>query len=95
MFHLEPKVIQGVPIGDRSPGIFRRMDISRLRKGLAGQIAIICISEIFQSEVNRVFPGKPTALVRHKIDVDHWDPSSNPVPIGRNLGGARSFQVLS
>ena len=81
MFHLEPKVIQGVTIGDHSPGIFRRMDLSRLRKGLARADLIICISEMTQSEVNRVFPGKPTALVRHKIDVNYWDPSSNPVPI--------------
>ena len=81
MFHLEPKVIEGVPIGDRSPGMIRRMDLRRLREGLNRADLIVCISEMTQSEVNRVFPDKPTALVRHKIDVDHWDPSSNPVPI--------------
>ena len=81
MFHLEPKVIEGVPIGERSPGMIRRMDLRRLRAGLNRADLIVCISEMTQSEVNRVFPGKPTALVRHKIDVDHWDPSSNPVPI--------------
>ena len=81
MFHLEPKVIEGVPIGERSPGMIRRMDLGRLREGLKRADLIVCISEMTQSEVNRVFPGKPTALVRHKIDVDHWDPSSNPVPI--------------
>ena len=71
MFHLEPKVIEGVPIGERSPGMIRRMDLRRLREGLNRADLIVCISEMTQSEVNRVFPGKPTALVRHKIDVDH------------------------
>lgn len=81
MFHLEPSEIESVPIGEHSPGMIRRMDLRRLRKGLERADLIICISEITQSEVNRVFPGKPTALVRHKIDADHWDPSSNPMPI--------------
>jgi glycosyltransferase involved in cell wall biosynthesis len=29
-------------------------------------------------DVERMFPGKPTALVRHQIDLDYWDPEANP-----------------
>jgi glycosyltransferase involved in cell wall biosynthesis len=29
-------------------------------------------------DVERMFPGKPTALVRHQIDLDYWDPEGNP-----------------
>jgi glycosyltransferase involved in cell wall biosynthesis len=28
-------------------------------------------------DVERMFPGKPTALVRHQIDLDYWDPEDN------------------
>ena len=39
---------------------------------------LICISEMTRRDVESLFPGKPTALVRHQVDVDYWDPEENP-----------------
>ena len=84
LFHLSPrqiKLAEGVvTVGDMSPGIIRKMDLSKLRAGLARADLLICISEMTQREVKREFPGIPTALVRHQIDVDFWNPESNPQP---------------
>ena len=82
MFHLEPRRIKAgdirVPVGDQSPGLFRRRDLRRLKQGLARADLLICVSEMTRRDVERMFPGKPTALVRHQIDLDHWDPEGNP-----------------
>ena len=82
MFHLEPRQIKAgdirVPVGDQRPGLFRRRDLKRLKQGLARADLLICISEMTRRNVERMFPGKPTTLVRHQIDLDYWDPEGNP-----------------
>jgi len=82
MFHLEPRQIKAgdirVPVGDQRPGLFRRRDLKRLKEGLARADLLICASEMTRRDVERMFPGKPTALVRHQIDLDYWDPEGNP-----------------
>ena len=82
MFHLEPRQIKAgdirVPVGDQRPGLFRRRDLKRLKQGLARADLLICISEMTRRNVERMFPGKPTTLVRHQIDLDYWDPEANP-----------------
>lgn len=82
MFHLEPRQIKAgdirVPVGDQRPGVFRRRDLKRLKQGLARADLLICVSEMTRRDVERMFPGKPTALVRHQIDLDYWDPEGNP-----------------
>ena len=84
MFHLEPRQIKAgdirVPVGDQRPGLFRRRDLKRLKEGLARADLLICASEMTRRDVERMFPGKPTALVRHQIDLDYWDPEGNPRP---------------
>jgi glycosyltransferase involved in cell wall biosynthesis len=82
MFHLEPRQIKAgdirVPVGDQRPGLFRRRDLKRLKEGLARADLLICASEMTRRDVERMFPGKSTALVRHQIDLDYWDPEGNP-----------------
>jgi len=82
MFHLEPRQIKAgdvrVPVGNQKPGLFRRRDLKRLKEGLARADLLICVSEMTRRDVERMFPGKPTALVRHQIDLDYWDPEGNP-----------------
>ncbi|SVA47390.1 uncharacterized protein METZ01_LOCUS100244 [marine metagenome] len=82
MFHLEPRQIKAgdirVPVGNQRPGLFRRRDLKRLKDGLARADLLICASEMTRRDVERMFPGKPTALVRHQIDLDYWDPEGNP-----------------
>ncbi len=82
MFHLEPRQIKAgdirVPVGNQRPGLFRRRDLKRLNEGLARADLLICVSEMTRRDVERMFPGKPTALVRHQIDLEYWDPYYNP-----------------
>ncbi len=82
MFHLKPRQIKAgdirIPVGDQRPGLFRRRDLKRLNEGLARADLLICVSEMTRRDVERMFPGKPTALVRHQIDLDYWDPEANP-----------------
>jgi len=82
LFHLRPREIKAgdikVLVGNQRPGLFRRRDLRRLKAGLERADLLICISEMTKRDVERMFPGKPTALVRHQIDLDYWDPEGNP-----------------
>ena len=82
LFHLKPRSIKAgednVEVGEHSPGLIRRRDLKRLRQGLERADLLICISEMTRRDVESLFPGKPTALVRHQVDVDYWDPEENP-----------------
>ena len=84
LFHLEPRSIQTshgrVNIGDRSPGILRRQDLSHIRRGLARADLLICISESTADEARELWPNKAIAVVPHGIDVGGFDPYSYPLP---------------
>ena len=81
-FHLMPREIKvgdvRISVGNQRPGLFRRRDLKRMKEGLARADFLICVSEMIRKDVERMFPGKPTALVRHQIDLDYWDPEGNP-----------------
>ena len=82
LFHISPRKIaldNGViDVGENNPNLIRKFDISKLKSGLNRADLLICISESTRNEVKRLFPNKKTALVRHQIDVDYWDPELNP-----------------
>ncbi len=84
LFNISPRKIIGgdvtVSVGEQNPGLFRRRDLKKLKKGLRRADMIICISESTLMDVRRMFPGKKTALVRHQIDTEYWSPFSNPKP---------------
>ena len=84
LFHLEPRRIQTshgrVNIGDRSPGILRRQDLSHIRRGLARADLLICISEATAEEARELWPNKTIVVVPHGIDVSGFDPFSYPLP---------------
>jgi glycosyltransferase involved in cell wall biosynthesis len=84
LFHLEPRRITTshgkVNIGDQSPGILRRRDLSHLRKGLERADLLICISQATAEEARELWPKKPIAVVPHGIDVAGYDPFSRPLP---------------
>jgi len=67
-----------VKVGEHNPGMIRKRDLKRLRQGLERADLLICISEMTRRDVESLFPGKPTALVRHQVDVEYWDPERNP-----------------
>jgi len=82
LFHLKPRTIKAgedkVKVGEHNPGMIRKRDLKRLRQGLERADLLICISEMTRRDVESLFPGKPTALVRHQVDVEYWDPERNP-----------------
>ena len=82
LFHIKPETItienQSINVGDINPNPVRKLDIKKLKSGLNRANLLICISESTRNEVKRLFPDKKTALVRHQIDVDHWNPEINP-----------------
>ena len=82
LFHLKPRSIKAgddrVEVGEHNPGFIRRRDLKRLRQGLERADLLICISEMTRRDVEFLFPGKPTALVRHQVEVEYWDPEGNP-----------------
>ncbi len=82
LFHIQPRKItvenNTIKVGDMNPNFVRKTDIKKLKEGLERADLLICISESTRREVKRLFPGKLTALVRHQIDVNYWDPETNP-----------------
>jgi len=84
LFHLEPRRIQTshgrVNIGQRSPGILRRQDLSHIRRGLGRADLLICISEATADEARELWPEKAIAVVPHGIDIGGYDPFSYPLP---------------
>ena len=85
LFHINPRNIDvedvSIKVGNANPNFFRKMDIKKLKNGLQRADLLICISESTRQEVKHLFPGKLTALVRHQIDVDYWNPDTNPQPL--------------
>ncbi len=82
LFHISPRKIildkNEIEVGDYNPNLVRKFDINKLISGLKRADLLICISESTRSEVKRLFPNKKTALVRHQIDIDYWNPEINP-----------------
>lgn len=82
LFHINPRKINVgdsmIKVGDMNPNFVRKIDLKKLKKGLQRADLLICISESTRQEVKRLFPEKLTALVRHQIDVDYWNPEINP-----------------
>ena len=85
LFHIKPRNINvedmSIKVGNANPNFIRKMDIKKLKNGLQRADLLICISESTRQEVKHLFPGKLTALVRHQIDVDYWNPDENPQPL--------------
>ena len=82
LFHISPRKIKldndVIDVGENNPNSIRKFDINKLKSGLNRADLLICISESTRNEVQRLFPNKKTALVRHQIDVDYWNPELNP-----------------
>ena len=52
----------------------RKFDINRLIYGLECADLLICISESTRSGVKCLFSNKKTALIRHQLNIDYWNP---------------------
>jgi len=84
LFLLDPKVIQTewgpIEIGNCNPGMVRRMDIRRLKKGLSRANLAICISKRTAEHFSKLMPNIPTVIVPNSVDVDARNPALNLRP---------------
>ncbi len=68
LFHLRPREVLGVPVGEASVGVVRRKDLAALEAGLGRADLFICISEATAAECRAIWPDKRVAVVHHGID---------------------------
>ncbi|MBT4059667.1 MAG: glycosyltransferase [Euryarchaeota archaeon] len=87
LFHLLPRVVIGIEVGDHSPNGTRRKDLDCLREGLQHADLLISISEATAEECRELWPEKPVSVVHHAID-------SKPYQIEGNIG-LRNFVLLT
>ena len=82
LFHFRPSVIgtgeSKVYVGNHNPSMLRKRDLMKLEKGLERADFIICISDMTRQVITNMFPKKSSAVLRHYINVDYWDPNVNP-----------------
>ena len=72
LFHLRPREVLGIAVGEVSPGRIRRRDLAELEAGLGRATLLLCISEATASECQEIWPEKPIVVVHHGIDPDPY-----------------------
>jgi glycosyltransferase involved in cell wall biosynthesis len=72
LFHLSPRTVIGIEVGEHSPNGTRRKDLSHLRNGLARADLLISISEATAEECGELWPEKPVSIVHHAIDPEPY-----------------------
>lgn len=87
LFHLKPRVVIGIEVGDHSPNGTRSKDLNHLRSGLARADLLISISESTAEECRELWPEKPVSVVHHAIDPE-------PYQIEGEIG-LRNFVLLT
>ncbi|MBO58111.1 MAG: hypothetical protein CMA77_03840 [Euryarchaeota archaeon] len=87
LFHLKPRIVLDIEVGDHNPNKTRSKDISLLHEGLGRADMLICISEATAAECRELWPNKNVVVVPHAID---------PEPF-RVVGeiGMRNFVLLT
>lgn len=68
LFHLSPRTVIGIEVGDHAPNGTRSKDLNHLRNGLARADLLISISEATAEECRELWPEKPVSVVHHAID---------------------------
>ena len=87
LFHLSPRTVIGIEVGDHAPNGTRKKDLNHLRNGLARADMLISISESTAEECQELWPEKPVSVVHHAIDPD-------PYQIEGEIG-LRNFVLLT
>ena len=87
LFHLMPRTVIGIEVGDYSPNSIRRKDLDCLRDGLQNADLFISISEATAKECGKLWPEKLVRVVHHAI---------NPKPYQiKGEIGLRNFVLLT
>ena len=72
LFHLSPRTVIGIEVGDQAPNGTRKKDLNHLRNGLARADMLISISESTAEECRELWPEKPVSVVHHAIDPEPY-----------------------
>jgi glycosyltransferase involved in cell wall biosynthesis len=72
LFHLRPRDILGIAVGEANPGMVRRKDLAELEAGLGRADLLICISEATADECREIWPTKRIAVVPHAIEAEQY-----------------------
>ena len=72
LFHLFPKVLDGIDIGEQHPSIVRKRDLKNIKKGLERASLLICISKETQRVCEIQFPKTPTVCIPHGINLQKY-----------------------
>ena len=72
LFHIFPRVRNGVQIGEKNPSQIRKKDLQKIKQGIIRAKLLICVSKDTQQECNMKFPGTPTVWIPHAIDLDAY-----------------------
>ena len=72
LFHLVPRIVIGIEVGDHAPDGARKKDLAHLRNGLARADLLISISEATAQECRELWPQKPVSVVHHAIDPEPY-----------------------
>ncbi len=87
LFHLVPRTVIGIEVGDHAPNGTRKKDLNHLKNGLQRAEMIISISEATAEECRELWPEKPVSVVHHAIDPE-------PYQIKGEIG-LRNFVLLT
>lgn len=68
LFHLYPRNVMGIEVGDFSPNRMRVRDIEHLKRGVARADLLISISQATADECEGYWPSKPAKVIHHGID---------------------------
>lgn len=87
LFHLSPRTVIGIEVGDYAPSGTRSKDLNHLRDGLQRADMLISISESTAEECRVLWPKKLVSVVHHAIDPE-------PYQIEDEIG-LRNFVLLT
>ena len=79
LFHLFPRIVDEIEVGEQNPGKVRRKDLEKLRAGLARADLLICDSQATLKEVQEHFPSVRSTCVPLGLSLDERHPTLNPL----------------
>ena len=79
LFHLFPRSVEGVEVGEHSPGRIRKRDLEKLKDGLRRADLLICDSQATLMEVREYFPESNSICVPLGLELESRHPEKNPM----------------
>lgn len=87
LFHLKPRIVLDIEVGEHSPSKTRTKDITYLHEGLGRADMLICISNATAVECRELWPNKKVVVIPHAINPEQFRVSGEI--------GLRNFVLLT